>query len=274
MKPSEELKLLKGYIKLSHNDAIKRDMLEAFQETREKVVLLDADSLLFNVCNFHLDESNVYDFELMYDDYHTQVRTIVNAIEEENYNVEQVIHFFTTCRNNFRKEIYPEYKAHREVTPLVKLVSAFKGHVITSLRNDGEYVSTHDKYEADDLIAQAVEVMEENYPIVASIDKDLKQIPCCHFDYYKVKVGEDEFGEPVRAFRGFEYTTPHEGRRKLLKMLLTGDKSDNIKGVVGIGKVKAEKLLKDKSEFVMLLNVARAYNDMKRLRTNIKLMKL
>lgn len=275
MTPKKELEYLKGYIKLSEREAVKRDLLEGFLENRDKVLLLDADSLLFSVCHYHLDKvGNTYDFELMYDDYHTQLRSIVNAIEDEEFNIEQIVHFFSTCTNNFRYEIYPEYKANRERTPLTELVYLFKGWVIDELRNDGEYVSTSDKYEADDLISQAVEVMEEHYPIVASIDKDLKQIPCAHFDYYKVKVGVDEFGDDIRAFRGFEYTTPYEGRIKLLKMLLTGDSADGIKGVSGIGKVKAEKALKGKSEFVQLLTVARLYNDMKRLRTNLKLIKL
>ena len=272
MTPKQELEYLKGYIKLSEREAVKRDLLEGFLENRDKVLLLDADSLLFSVCHYHLDKEQ--DFNLMYDDYHTQLRSIVNAIEDEEFNVEQIVHFFSTCTNNFRYEIYPEYKANRERTPLTELVYLFKGWVIDELRNEGEYVSTSDEYEADDLIAQAVEVMEEHLPIVASIDKDLKQIPCAHFDYYKVKVGVDEFREPVRAFRGFEYTTPYEGRRKLLKMLLTGDSADGIMGVSGIGKVKAEKLLKGKNEFGQLRSVVEAYNDTDRLRTNIRLMKL
>ena len=117
--------------------------------------------------------------------------------------------------------------------------------------------------------------MEEHYPIVCSVSiKTYDKYLACHFNYYKVKVGVDEFGEPVRDFKGFSYTTPQEGRELLLKQLLEGDTSDNIKGVKGIGKVKAEKALKGKSEFIQLLTVARLYNDMERLRTNLKLMKL
>ena len=273
MTPKQELEYLKGYIKLSERQAVKRDLLEGFLENRDKILLLDADSLLFSVCHYHLDKEQ--DFNLMYDDYHTQLRSIVNSIEDEEFNVEQIVHFFSTCTNNFRKEIYPEYKANRERTPLTELVYLFKGWVIDELRNDGEIVSTDpDKYEADDLIGQAVEVMEEHYPIVCSIDKDLRQIPACHFNYYKEKKGVDEFGDVVRGFKGFSYTTPQEGRELLLKQLLEGDTSDNIKGVVGIGKKRAEKALNGKSEFIQLLTVARLYNDMKRLRTNIKLMKL
>ena len=158
MTPKQELEYLKGYIKLSEREAVKRDLLEGFLSNRDKVLLLDADSLLFSVCHYHLDKDQ--DFNLMYDDYHTQLRSIVNAIEDEEFNVEQIVHFFSTCTNNFRYEIYPDYKANRERTPLTELVYLFKGWVIDELRNDGEYVSTSDEYEADDLISQAVEVME------------------------------------------------------------------------------------------------------------------
>ena len=272
MTPKQELEYLKGYIKLSEREAVKRDLLEGFLSNRDKVLLLDADSLLFSVCHYHLDKEQ--DFNLMYDDYHTQLRSIVNAIEDEEFNIEQIVHFFSTCTNNFRYEIYPEYKANRERTPLTELVYLFKGWVIDELRNEGEYVSTSDEYEADDLIAQAVEVMEEHLPIVCSIDKDLRQIPGCHFDYYKVKVGEDEEGNDIRMFRGFSYTTPQEGRELLLKQLLEGDGVDGIQGVKGLGPKKSAKLLEGKSKVQQMRELINAYKDTKRLRLNVHLMQL
>ena len=56
--------------------------------------------------------------------------------------------------------------------------------------------------------------------------------------------------------------------------MLIGDKSDNVEGVKGIGKVKAPKLLEDKTNFSKLLTVARLYDDMDRVRLNVKLMRL
>lgn len=274
MKLQEELSYLKGFIKLSERDAIKRDCLEQFLSTRNKIALLDADSLLFNVCNFHLGKETENDFELMYDDYHTQLRTILNAIEEDGFIVDSTIHFFSTCSKNFRYEIYPEYKANRERTPLTSMVYHFKHYVISVLESEGEQVRYSDTLEADDLIAEAVELLEDNYPIVLSIDKDLKQIPCCHFDYYKIKVGVDEFGEPVRAFRGFEYCTPLESKEKLLRMLLIGDNSDGIKGANRVGIKTAEKLLNGKGYICQLKEVISAYGDTERLRKNIKLIQL
>jgi 5'-3' exonuclease len=41
------------------------------------------------------------------------------------------------------------------------------------------------------------------------------------------------------------YVTEEEGLRNLFTQVLTGDRTDNIIGLKGIGPVKAEKLLKD-----------------------------
>jgi len=271
MKLQEELNYLKGFIQLSKEEAVKRDLLEGFLSDRNKCLYLDADSILFKVAHYHLEEQ---DFEVMYEDYHTQVREIVNRIEEEGFVIDYVTHFFSTCSKNFRYEIDSSYKANREKTPLTEIVKHFKWYVISVLEAEGELTKYSDTLEADDLIAWAVELNEQHYPIVASIDKDLKQIPGAHFDYYKKKIGEDEQGNVLTDFRGISYTTPQEGYEMLLEMLLIGDTSDNIKGVKGIGKVKAKKLLKEKSNFGKLKAVAEAYDDITRLRNNIKLMKL
>jgi len=268
----DELNYLRTFIKLSENDAVKRDCLEQFLNGSSKVLLLDADSLLFNVVNFHENTETENDLELQYDDFHTQVRAIVNRIEDDGVNAGKVLYFFTTCSNNFRKEIYPEYKANREYTPTVAKVSLLKYYTISMLESEGEYVGYSDTLEADDLIKEAVELMDNT--IVCSIDKDLKQLVTAHFDYYRVKIGEDEEGNAIRDYRGWSMTTPQESYDMLLTALLVGDTSDNIQGIKGIGVKKAEKLLKEKSNFVKLLSVARQYNDFKRLRTNIQLIKL
>jgi 5'-3' exonuclease len=286
MTPQEELNDLRCYIKLTKEQAEKRDLLESFLSERNKCLYLDADSILFKVAHYHVEEQ---DFEVMYEDYHTQVREIVNRIEEEGFVIDYVTHFFTTCSNNFRYEVDENYKANREKTPLTEIVKHFKWYVISVLEAEGELTKYSDTLEADDLIAWAVELNQEHYPIVASIDKDLRQIPACHFNYYKYKVkdgnGEyiietyiDDNGDVkerfVTDFRGFSYTTPQEGYEMLLEMLLVGDTSDNIKGVKGIGKVKAKKLLNERNNFGKLRAVVEAYGDSKRLRNNIKLMKL
>jgi 5'-3' exonuclease len=271
MKLQEELNYLKGFIRLSKEDAVRRDLLESFLSERNKCLLLDADSILFKVAHYHQEEQ---DFEVMYEDYHKQVREIVNTIEEDGFVIDYTIHFFSTCSKNFRYEIDPTYKANREKTPLTEIVKHFKWYVISVLEAEGDTVMYSDTLEADDLIAEAVVMLEEHRPIVASIDKDLKQIPCAHFDYYKKKIGEDEQGNVLTDFRGFSYTTPQEGYEMLLEMLLVGDRVDGIQGVYGLGPKKSKKLLEGRSNFGKLRAVYEAYNDKERLRKNIQLIKL
>ena len=66
--------------------------------------------------------------------------------------------------------------------------------------------------------------------IIASIDKDLKQVPGRHYNFV-TRVMED-----VSEFQGWY---------NFYTQLLVGDPTDNIKGCPGIGKVKAAKALRD-----------------------------
>lgn len=79
--------------------------------------------------------------------------------------------------------------------------------------------------EADD--ALAADQTEDT--IICSIDKDLLQIPGKHYNFVK---------------KEFQDITELEGHRNLYKQVLMGDRADNIPGIMGIGEVKANKILK------------------------------
>jgi DNA polymerase-1 len=66
--------------------------------------------------------------------------------------------------------------------------------------------------------------------VVASIDKDMLQLPCWHFNF-----GRNEWTK----------VSPEEGIKFFYTQILTGDRADNIVGLHGIGPKKAEKLLQD-----------------------------
>jgi 5'-3' exonuclease len=61
-----------------------------------------------------------------------------------------------------------------------------------------------------------------------SIDKDLLQVPGMHYNWVR--------DEKILV-------TPEVGLRKLYQQVLTGDGTDNIPGIYGIGDVKARKLI-------------------------------
>lgn len=95
--------------------------------------------------------------------------------------------------------------------------------------------SVSEGIEADDVLAiRATELGDSS--VIVSLDKDLDQVPGWHYNFAKKNLYQID--EQTGLFLFY-------------KQMLTGDRVDNIKGVRGIGDVKAEKLLKDKTEAEM-----------------------
>uniref|UniRef100_UPI0037504F61 hypothetical protein n=1 Tax=Cypionkella sp. TaxID=2811411 RepID=UPI0037504F61 len=84
-----------------------------------------------------------------------------------------------------------------------------------------------DGEEADDLIAIAATKYGPD-TVVASIDKDMLQIPCRHFNFTTTKWTD---------------VSELEGTKFFYKQILTGDRADNIMGIHGIGPKKADTLI-------------------------------
>lgn len=256
-----------------------------------KVVLFDADSLVYQAVYRVVTFSEIkemiakgmprfaIEMEILqrgYDRFEKIAFDILNDIEEQ-HPIEHVKYFFTKCKRNFRKDIDPTYKANRKGN---KWVGELRDYLLEYL--DGSFAS--DEYEADDLIFFNTQLMNEEDYIIVSIDKDMKQISGIHYDYYQVKVKDEEgnyildaFGKEVKVRRGFTTVTKEEAEYLIFKMMLTGDVSDNIKGVYGIGEKKAEKLLKDRNTFgkikVLIQEYAKESSDWKeRIRKNKALM--
>lgn len=135
---------------------------------------------------------------------------------------------YITGDNNFRYNIYPEYKANRLKTPKPRHLQAVREHV---MRTYNPVVSQGN--EADDELAFA----QTAETCICTIDKDLNQVPGKHYHpgllRKNVWIKEPHF-----------YTvTEEEGRHFFYNQLLVGDATDNIKGAVGIGPKKAENIL-------------------------------
>jgi len=138
----------------------------------------------------------------------------------------------------YRSRLYPAYKAHREPAPLELRAQIDRCRELCGLLGLATFVSP--EYEADDLIGSLAAQMREDGLRAAYItrDKDLAQLMRdgdLYWDYgEKAPMGyhdvERRFGVRPESFADY--------------LALTGDDSDNIPGVPGIGPATAAKLMK------------------------------
>ncbi|MBX2880883.1 MAG: flap endonuclease [Granulosicoccus sp.] len=145
---------------------------------------------------------------------------------------------FDECfRKGIRNRIYPPYKADRPPAP-EELASQFaRCKQLTQALGIATFGS--DRVEADDIIGQfAALARSEQMPItIVSGDKDLAQFISAN-DYYW------DFGR--HAIANYEELTKRfRIRPEQIPdwLALSGDKSDNIPGVPGVGSATAAKLL-------------------------------
>jgi 5'-3' exonuclease len=139
----------------------------------------------------------------------------------------------TTC---YRNDIYPEYKANREL-PDENLKYQFeKCQEITALM--GLHFLSMEAYEADDIIGTLQAKLAKNRPvIIVTRDKDLGQL--LRADDLLWDFAADDFAGPAEVEQKFG-VTPLQIADYLA---LAGDSVDNIPGAPGIGAKTAAQLL-------------------------------
>lgn len=152
---------------------------------------------------------------------------------------------FVSGKNNFRHEIYPNYKANRTLSP--KWREDCRQHLI---KKWGAIEATG--CEADDLCG----IYQSENTIICGIDKDLLQIPGKHFSWEIIRKGK------IVREAYFKEISELEGLRTFYKQILIGDTSDNIEGIYGIGSVKASEYIDDlDTEDEMFAKVQELYHD-------------
>lgn len=153
---------------------------------------------------------------------------------------------FLTGPNNFRKQIYPEYKANR-TQPKPKHLEDLRVYSLEKLNAE----LAPENLEADDALA----INQTDETIICSLDKDLLQVPGKHFSW---EINGKGWSRPDT----FTDQTELEGLRLFYKQCIKGDPSDNVKGIPGIGVKGADKLLDNcKTDEEMFKAVRKAYDN-------------
>lgn len=133
--------------------------------------------------------------------------------------------------SNFRKSIYPEYKANRATLVRPAWLVDAKQYLVSKYNAE-----TQEDCEADDLLGVWQCVGDDT--IICSLDKDLHMIPGKHYSW---EITGKNWIKPA----SLSHITSYEGCYNFYHQLITGDPTDNVKGVVGSGKVAAKNTLSD-----------------------------
>lgn len=147
--------------------------------------------------------------------------------------------FDGSLTSSFRNELYPDYKANRDLPPDdLRAQLEWCGEVASAL---GLHSAISERFEADDLIGSWIETLGlETLPEttwVVSSDKDLGQLVAGNIGLYDFAKGARWGPEDVRE----KFGVPPSGLVDYLA--LAGDAVDNIPGVRGLGPKTAAVLL-------------------------------
>jgi DNA polymerase-1 len=175
---------------------------------------------------------------------------------------------FDKSENSFRKEIYPEYKAHRSEPP-EDLVPQFP-LMRAAVRAFGLTPIEQDVYEADDLIATyAAQARAKGADVlIVSADKDLMQLVGPGVTMYDPASGtagakgarEERLINEAEVVDYFGVTPD----KVVDVQALAGDSTDNVPGAKGIGVKTAAQLINEYGDLDTLLEKAHAIKQPKR----------
>jgi len=207
-------------------------------------VLIDGDIIGYRI-GFSTEEENE---KIVISRVATFVETMLwEDLEAETYQG------YLTGKENFRNEIAvtAPYKGNR-TAPKPKHLQLIRDYLISAWD-----FQVSDGQEADDSIA--IEHTARNYQsVIASIDKDFMQLQGNHWNFVKKEM---------------TFVTDEEALKNFYTQVLTGDRTDNIIGLKGIGPVKASKILSEReSAAEMYLACVEAYGSTERVIENARLL--
>lgn len=185
-------------------------------------VLIDGDLLAFSSCcaiEYNAEDPEDIDFQDVLNNIMHRIVMIQRRVRAKKARI------FLTGKNNFRKVIDDRYKANRkDVQPPKTLASAKQALV------DMYNAEMIDGLEADDLMA----MNQTDKTIIATLDKDLMQVPGAHYRWESQHKGEkltkvDNFGFLNLTDRA-KGKVEGGGSKFFCYQLLIGDATDNVIG--------------------------------------------
>ena len=149
-------------------------------------------------------------------------------------------------KGNFRYAIAEDYKGSRSAKPVDEVLAERRKDLNEYAYGLGHFQS--DNCEADDVVSiWAQEALDRGqHYVIAHIDKDIDMVEGWHYNFTKETL---------------YYVDAAEGWYKMCLQMLTGDSTDNIQGLRGIGPKTAQKLLADVDTEDMVAKVQEVWKE-------------
>ena len=211
-----------------HQEKKKEPTIHSFLDDKQTTMLVDADLLAYKITSkleepidWGNDQWTLHcDFGVAKQLYAQALEYYMNLTNSNSY-----INVWSDSIN-FRKLLDSDYKSNRKKIRKPVCYKALREWVIKTYRSE-----VYKNLEADDTIGILATGEYKNKSIIISGDKDMRTIPAFHcsmIDNQIEKVDEN--------LADYNFCT----------QVLTGDQTDGYKGCVGVGHVKASRLLDNK----------------------------
>lgn len=201
-------------------------MAERLPDTFDRVHI-DGDILIYGICSAcEYCARFEDDLDVVFCNLNEALGTADAIMSKYKAMTKGSLSIYFTGSKNFRKNLYPEYKAHRKK---VRKPAGFKA--LKELLEDKYHCLTEDGIEADDMIGlcHTRDTHRGLTSLIISTDKDFKTIPGWIYN---------------PDHDAFVMIDAEEANRNWLLQTLTGDKADGYPGLEGVGPVTAAKILK------------------------------
>ena len=189
-------------------------------------LLIDADWLIYSsCCSCEQDikwNNNLHTLHCDERDIHEMIDSRIEYYQTIADDKTDVVMCFTEYPT-FRHQIFSDYKANRKNKRKPLALYA----MVEQIKQRYESVS-YTGLEGDDVLGLLATSKRYSNPIVVSPDKDMKTVPC-------TLIASDDM----------ELITKKKADRHWMIQSLTGDSTDNFKGLIGCGPVTADKILGD-----------------------------
>ena len=208
-------------------------------------LLIDADWLIYSsCCSCEQDikwDDNLHTLHCDERDIHEMIDGRVEYYQKIAEDDDDVVMCFTQYPT-FRHTIFPDYKANRKNKRKPLALYAIIEQINQKYKSE-----SYTGLEGDDVMALLATSKKYPNPVIVSPDKDMRSVPCT-----------------LLANDDMELITKKKADRHWMIQALTGDATDNYKGLEKVGPVTAEKILGDAKTLPDMWNkVVEAYEKKK-----------